>query len=269
MKNPKISVVISVRNQEKYLIKAVQSILNQSYTNFELLIVDDASKDNSGNILKSIKDPRVKIITNSKHIGLTKSLNLAINKSTGEYIARMDADDISYPERLKTEMAFLEKHPEIALVGSWVELINEAGKRLSLKRLPCTSLEIKNKLIKANQFYHPTLLIRKEVLLKYGLYDEKFEYSQDYELILRIASHCQVANIPESLLMYRVNSKGAISYEKVKQQAYFALLARLKALKDYRYPITDIKHLIRPIISFLTPKPILMLIYKQLYFKNE
>lgn len=261
---PKISVILSVGSQKKYLKDAVQSILNQTFKDFEFIIINDASKN-----LEIPKDSRIKIITNTRHLGLTRSLNIGLKKAKGEFIARMDADDISKPERLKTETEFLEQNPDVALVGSWVDLINEKGSFLHTKKLPIDYENIKNNLIKANQFYHPTLLIRKNILDKVGFYDEKYEFSQDYELVLRIASKYQVANIPESLLEYRVNTKSAISHGYVKEQAKFALMARIKALKDYNYPKWQIIYLIKPLISFLTPKPLILFIYKRFFFKHE
>lgn len=261
---PKVSVVLSVGNQEKYLKDAVQSILNQTFKNFEFIIINDSSKN-----LEIPKDPRIKIITNVRHLGLTKSLNIGLKIAKGEYIARMDADDISKPQRLASQLKFMQHHQTIAIIGSWVDLIDEKGNFLRTKKFPTSYKNIKNNLIKANQFCHPALLTRKNILDKVGFYDEKYHYSQDYELVLRIASKYPVANIPESLLLYRVNTKGAISYESVKEQAKFALQARIKALRDYGYPKWQFIYLIKPLISFLTPKPLIILIYKLFYFKHE
>lgn len=260
---PKISVILSVKNQD-HLTEAVKSILNQTYTNFEFIIVNDEQKN-----LIIPKDPRIIIINNHKNLGLTKSLNIGLKKAKGEYIARMDADDISKPQRLKTELDFLEKNPEVALVGSWVNLIDGNGSFLRTKKLPTDYETIKNNLIKANQFYHPTLMIRKKVFDEMGIYDEKYIYSQDYELILRVASKYPVENIPKPLLDYRVNSKGSISYDQVKKQACYALLCRIKAILNYGYPKLQLIYIIKPLISFLTPKPIILLIYKIYFFKHE
>lgn len=259
----KISVILSVRNQ-KYLTDAVKSILNQTYRNFEFIIVND------GPISLIIpKDPRILIINNHKNLGLTKSLNKGLKKAKGEYIARIDADDISYPNRFEEQISYLEKNPNIALVGSWVNLINDNNKLIKLKKLPTSYHQIKSNLIKANQFYHPTLMIRKNVLDKLGFYDEKFVYSQDYELVLRIASKYPVSNISKPLLDYRVNSKHSISYDRVKKQAYYALLCRIKAILNYGYPKLQLIYIIKPLISFLTPKPILLFIYRNFFFKHE
>lgn len=260
---PKISVILSVKNQE-YLHDAVKSILNQTYQNFELIIINDST-----NKLILPRSKKIILINNRKNLGLTKSLNIGLKIAHGEYIARMDADDISKPQRLASQLQFMQNHPTIALVGSWVDLIDAKNLKLNTKKLNTSYKEIKNNLIKANQFYHPTLLIRKNILDKVGIYDEKYQYSQDYELALRIASKYPVANIPESLLLYRVNTKGTISFTNLKKQAYFALLARIKALRQYNYPRWQIIYIIKPLISLITPKPLLLLIYKLYYFKHE
>lgn len=260
---PKISVILSVKKRE-HLQDAVKSILKQTYRNFELIIINDSSKK-----IIVPSDARIKIVNNKTNLGLTKSLNIGIKRSRGEFIARMDADDISKPERLKTQLGFLEKNPKIALIGSWVDFIDEKGSFLRIKKLPTDFKTIKNNLIKANQFYHPTLFIRKKILDIVGYYDEKFTYSQDYELVLRIASKYPVKNLPESLIFYRVNAPKAISYNFLKDQAKYALRARLKALKSYNYPKWQIIHLVKPLISFLTPKPLLIFIYNKLYFNHE
>ena len=125
MKNPKVAVLMSVYNGEKYLREAINSILSQTFNDFEFLIINDGSTDGTADILKSYTDSRIKIINNEKNIGLTKSLNKGLKIAKGEYIARQDADDISMPERLKEEVAFLEIHKDYAVVGTFVKILNE------------------------------------------------------------------------------------------------------------------------------------------------
>ena len=124
---PKINVIMSVYNGEKYLKQAIESILKQTYTNFRFIIVDDGSNDSSFDIIKSFTDERIVIIRNDRTQGLTRSLNKALRTANGEYIARQDADDISLSNRLKSQIDFLEKHPEVELLGTGVYLINEKG----------------------------------------------------------------------------------------------------------------------------------------------
>jgi glycosyltransferase involved in cell wall biosynthesis len=125
---PKVSVVMSVYNGEKYLCEAIDSILNQTFENFEFLIVNDGSTDRTLEILQSYRDPRIKVINNERNIGLTASLNKGLKIAKGEYVARMDADDVSFPHRLEQQKAFLDRNPRVAMVGSWAEVIDESGK---------------------------------------------------------------------------------------------------------------------------------------------
>jgi len=128
MKNPEVTVLMSVYNGEKYLREAIDSILNQTFTDFEFLIVNDGSTDRTAEILRSYDDPRIIIINNEKNIGLTKSLNIGLRMAKGEYIARMDADDVSMPERLQKQIELLNQKKNTGLVGTYYTIINEKGK---------------------------------------------------------------------------------------------------------------------------------------------
>ena len=143
IKKPEISVIMSVYNGMPYLQEAVKSILNQTYKDFEFIIVDDASTDDSLKYLKGINDKRIKILSNEKNLGLAVSLNKALNAARGEYIARMDADDISKPERLHIQLNFMELNPQIDICGSFVSVIDENGKLVGSIKKPTTDDKIK------------------------------------------------------------------------------------------------------------------------------
>lgn len=250
---PKISVIMSFYNDEKYISQAVVSILQQTFSDFEFIIVNDGSKDSSEKIVKNFGDSRIKIIKNRENLGLTKSLNIALNQARGEYIARMDADDIAQATRLEKQVKFLDENPGIALVGCWVEFIDSEGKSTGIKKFPTSDSEIRKVLLSYLPFRHPTLMIRKKVLDEVGFYDESFLYAQDYELILRISTKFQLANLPKVLLKYRNWPEGSISYSKQKQQEFFALKARFKAIKAGWFPFWQAIRLVKPAISFLIP----------------
>ncbi|MFX1385398.1 MAG: glycosyltransferase [Promethearchaeota archaeon] len=206
---------MSIYNGEKYIDKAINSILNQSYADFELIIIDDDSNDNSLEISKSYakKDKRIKIIKNKKNIGLTKSLNKAINISRGEFIARQDVDDISLPNRLEKQLKFLENHPDFVFCGSDVTVKQNQYK--SSKYLDFN--KIKENLIINNCFTHSTILIRKKYLSEYGLYDEKYLYGQDYELWCRLIYryNLKARNLSEKLVIMDIpNSR--LSQKNIK-----------------------------------------------------
>jgi len=218
---PKVSVVMSVYNGEIYLQEAVDSILNQTFENFEFLIVDDGSTDRTLNILQSYKDPRIKVINNKKNIGLTASLNKGLKIAKWEYIARMDADDVSFPHRLEQQKAFLDRNPQVAVVGSWVEVIDESGKTQKTWRTLTRSHLLRWRLLFKNTFAHPAVMFRKGAVLQMGGYDEYFKCAQDYELWSRLSSNWEVTNIPEVLLKWR-RRENSISAVRQKDQKEIA-----------------------------------------------
>jgi len=180
----KISVIMAVFNGEKNIAAAIESILNQTYKDFEFIIVDDGSNDRSYEIIKNYadKDDRIKIIRNNSNTGLTKSLNKAITQAKGEFIARQDDDDISLPSRLELQVNFLEQNPEYSFCGC-NGIIKQNGVEL-LEYFDYN--EIKQNLITKNCFAHPSIVIRKTMFEKFGNYDEKYLYGQDYELWCRL-----------------------------------------------------------------------------------
>lgn len=207
MKMPKISVVMAVYNGMPYVKEAVGSILNQSYKNFEFIIVNDASTDETLKYLKSLNDKRIKIINNPKNLGLAASLNKALAITKGKYIARMDADDISLSNRLETQLMYLEGHPQIALCGSWAELIDEKGFKVGLKRYPQQPEKIKFILLYYPCIIHPTFFARSEFYAELKGYDPKFDFAEDYELLMRARNKFKMANINKTLLKWRLWDK--------------------------------------------------------------
>ena len=224
---PKISVVMSVYNGDKYLEKAIQSILHQSFQDFEFIIIDDASTDSTTDILARFTDPRFKIMRNHRNIGLTRSLNIGMREAQGEYIARMDADDISLPHRLETQYEFLRNNPEYALVGSSYYSIDENGRTVSLVPVLTSDQEIRAGLQKQNWFGHGTVMMRNNTFVECGGYDEEFIYAQDYDLWLRMTEKFKVSNIEEPLYCWRITSD-CISKKKINEQQKYARLAIFK-----------------------------------------
>ena len=226
--SPKVSVIMSVYNGEKYLKEAIESILNQSFKDFEFIVVDDGSTDKTPEILENYakQDQRIKIITNSENIGLTKSLNKGIKVSKGEYIARMDDDDIAMPERIKKQIEFLEKNPNFGVVGCNVIIINETGNFVKNVVLPNNLMQV---LKKRNYLAHGSLVFQKAIIEQLGNYDEQMLYAQDYEMILRISKTFEVGFISEFLYKLRVH-KNTIFYKKFFSQMYYTALAKNKVL---------------------------------------
>lgn len=198
---PVVSVLMPAYNAEQYISEAVESILNQTYRDFEFIVVDDCSTDNTVKIVQSFKDPRIKIIENKTNIGVAKSLNKGLEYCTGDYIARMDADDISMSNRLERQISYLEKNPDIAVVGCNIEIFGmEKGSR-------CFSNspdQLKIDLIFNNCFAHPTIMARKECLCQFG-YNPEYSKMEDYDLWVRLSRQNKLSCIPETLLKYRMH----------------------------------------------------------------
>lgn len=225
MKNPKISVIMSVYNSEKFLPEAIESILYQSFKDFEFIIINDASEDNSFNIIKNYakEDRRIKVISNKENIGLTKSLNLGIEKAKGKYIARMDSDDISLPQRLEIQYNYLRKHPNIELLGSGILMIDSNGNKLIKVPGIKNKTKLYSRLEKKNCINHPVIIFQNNG----HKYREKFVYSQDYDLYLRLLTEDRdITCLSESLLKYRVNPE-AISFSKRSKQTLFSKKANM------------------------------------------
>lgn len=245
-----VTVIMSVHNGARYLREAISSILNQTLKEFEFIIVDDASTDESESIIHSFTDPRIKILKNEQNIGLTKSLNIALQKSTGTYIARMDADDIALPERLTVQKNFLDTHPDIVCVGSALRIIDEHGVEQGSKTVFSDPALLGFHMKMKNQIAHPTVLFRKDAILSVHGYDETFTYAQDYDLWSRLLEMgFQFSNIEMPLLLYRIHTN-SITQGKTKDAAYAHAVRIMKRYFDerfirayHRHEITNLKDL--------------------------
>lgn len=202
----KISVVMPVYNQkESYLREAIESILNQTYTDFEFIIVNDGSTNNAEEIILSYKDDRI-VYIKQENQGVAKALNKGLDNAQGEYIARMDSDDISLPHRLAKQVEYLEKHPEVSILGSWYESFPE--NKIIKIRENIRFLDV----LSGGCLCHPSVMMRKKDLAKYNLiYNPDFS-SEDYELWSRAVKYLNIKNIPEVLIKYR-NHENNISHK--------------------------------------------------------
>jgi len=223
MKLPKVSVVMSVYNDESYVAEAVNSILDQTFSDFEFIIINDGSTDKTPQIIRSFDDPRIRVI-DQPNSGLTVSLNRGIRLAKGEYIARMDADDLSEPERLEKQVEALDRNPGIAVVGCWYKVIDENGSLLGYKRLPDDVNQLAKLLKRDNPICHGSVMMRKEAIQAVGLYNENLRYAQDYELWLRMLYQGYgFYVIPDFLYSYRISPN---SVAKLYVQEKYAALIR-------------------------------------------
>ena len=206
--NPLISVIFPVYNAEKFIKESIESILNQTYKNFEFIIINDGSKDNSAEIIKSYKDQRIRYYE-QKNQGLAKTLNVGLSYAKGKYIARQDNDDISFPNRFEKQISYLEQNQQIAVLGSWAKIIDENGIFTNRFHHHSTSpLNLKFELVFDNPFVHSSIMARKDIIEKTGMYHLDNDYFEDYNLWSRISYHYQIANINEELLLYREVNTG-------------------------------------------------------------
>ncbi|MBA4241553.1 MAG: hypothetical protein C0448_12570 [Sphingobacteriaceae bacterium] len=205
--NPLISVLMPVYNGQQYLAEAIESILNQTYKHFELLLLDDGSSDNSEQIIKGFKDARIVYVKNETNKGLIFTLNRGIGLTKGTYIARMDADDVSVASRFEKQILEFEKDEKLVVCGSFIKTFGNGAEEY-ISHIPVTNAQIMSSIFFACPFAHPSVMIKKESLLQLNeFYREDYKHSEDYDLWSRLVFVGNSKNIPEFLLNYRVHDK--------------------------------------------------------------
>jgi glycosyltransferase involved in cell wall biosynthesis len=224
---PRVSVVMSVFNGEKFLAEAIESMLCQTYQDFELLIVDDASTDGTAAILAGYSDARLRVITNGTNLGLTPSLSRALGEARGEFIARQDADDVSLPERLAIQVEWLDRHPEVAVLGSELEIVDAEGKSRGRFGVATDHAEIVWRMFYGRVLAHPSVMFRADPVKAAGGYDTDVAVAQDLDLWTRLVGKARFANLQRPLVRYRTHP-GAVSVRKGEAQQHSVLAARTR-----------------------------------------
>jgi len=199
----KVTVLMPVYNAEKYVREAVNSILNQTFSDFEFLIIDDGSTDRSWDILNSYSDTRIRLIQNPTNLKLIATLNLGLKLATGEYIARMDADDISMPERLAKQVEFLKIHLEVGVLGTAIKIVDQWKNPIGTLQFPDESNMARWWLHFACPVAHPTVMMRRSVVERAGGYNPELIHAEDYDLWRKLATITHIANLKDVLLHYR------------------------------------------------------------------
>lgn len=249
---PLVTVLMAVYNGEAYLKEAVESILNQTFTNFEFLIIDDASTDNSRQLLDGYRDFRMRVLSNSHNLRLARSLNRGIEMARGKYIARMDADDISLPHRLERQVAFMESHPDIGVSGSWLECF---GALSQVWDYPVEPGIILSNLLFQNQLGHPTVIMRRQLMISKGLfYNPDYREAEDYDLWTRCGEHFPLGNLAEVLLFYRWHERQA-SQANLNEQRHFHALVGQRQLQRLGLQPSAAEMELHLMISFLEFEP--------------
>lgn len=231
MSEPAVSVAMSVYNCERFLAPAIESVLAQSFTDFEFLILNDGSSDGSAAIIDSYaaQDSRIRPIHRANK-GLIVSLNQLLAEARAPLIARMDGDDISKPERFAQQIAFLNEHPDHGVLGTWTEDMDEDGNPYHMTGAdhPTTDAEFQAIVAERSPLCHPSVMMRRDLALAAGGYHAAFKHCEDYDLWLRLASRTKICSIPERLVRYR-HSPGQVSTKYVVEQQYGVAVSRLAA----------------------------------------
>lgn len=232
--------MMPVYNAGEYLSAAINSILYQSYRNIEFIIVDDASSDSSYQIAKyyAARDKRIKLLRNKKNMGISITAKRAMDHATGEYIARMDADDIALPQRLTKQITYLSRHPKTVAVGGQCLLIDKEGVVVGQKTFPTKYEDIYKYIFQFVPLQQPTLMIaRKRLPANFQFYRDGMNTAEEIELIFKLFMYGKVENLPDTLLMYRVH-EGNTSFKNIKKTFFLTMISRVQAVLDYGYKPT-------------------------------
>lgn len=224
----KISVLMPVYNGEKYLKQTIESVLGQSYSDFEFIIVDDGSTDSSVQIVRGFGDSRIRLIQ-ANHGGIVGALNRGMEEAAGEYLARIDADDVCLPHRLETQLKYMESNDDVVVCGTWASTIDENGNVTgALEYPPVEDQEIRNYMILHNPFIHPSVMFRRKAVVEAGAY-KNFKHTEDYELWTRALCRGKGHNIPERLIQYRIHSSQVTRTSNLKMKLV-GIIVRILAL---------------------------------------
>ena len=202
---PCVSVITIVYNGARFLQAAIDSILGQTFTDFEYVIVDDGSTDETPAILSQYADPRIVLVRHAANKGVITSRNDALAVAKGDYIANLDADDVAYPQRLEKQVAFLRAHPQVGLVGSWVEQISQEGTPCGQLHPPTDHRSIVDACVGENPFTHSSIMFERQAALALGGYPVAYEWGEDFALCMEISRVRQVANLDEVLVQLRLH----------------------------------------------------------------
>lgn len=249
---PIVSVVMPVFNAEPYVHKAIESISNQTLKNFEFIIVNDASKDKTAHVIHSYakKDKRIRLINNGRNLKIAHSLNIGVSAARTDIIARIDADDISHPERLEIQYDFLMRHPKVAIVGANISITDNNGKEIWKREYPAQSEDIKKIMLRYSPFAHPVVMFRKKVFEEFCGYDPNMIPCEDLDLWFKIGAKYDLATIPKTLLKYSLSAKSGSHYD-LRTTELLGFKIKINAIKKLGFrPSTY--DLIYNLLQFLT-----------------
>ena len=236
-KTPQISIIMPVYNAGEFLVESLDSILDQTFKDWELICVDDGSVDNSSQILQrySLKDKRIRVYHLKDNVGVSRTANFALSKANGKFLARMDADDIMLPKRLEKQVNFLIKNPEVVIVGGQCLIINESGKVTGHKIFPTTHEDIYKMLFQQMPIQQPTFMVNLSLLpKKFHWYKADQNTAEEVDLLFRLCKYGLYANLPEFVLKYRIHTNN-LSLKRPKKTFLVTYKTRKKAVSEYGY----------------------------------
>ncbi|OQB06151.1 MAG: putative glycosyltransferase EpsE [bacterium ADurb.Bin212] len=253
-KTPKVSVLMPAYNAESYIGVAIESILSQTFRDLELIVIDDSSTDSTIEIVSEFakNDDRLCIIRNSKNLKISRSLNKGLNIAKGRYVARMDADDWSYSDRIEKQYHFLEKNPKVGIVGGVMRVCDKNLKVIGTRFYEKSDRSIRKKMFRYNPFCHPAIMVRKSIFDQVGGYNVYLADAEDYDLYFRIGNISKFANLDCPIIKYRMNNS-SISSIRSRNQERLTIFIRFKAWVEYGYPMkfSDIFYTLAQLLSML------------------
>ena len=251
---PIVTVLMAVYNGETYLASAIDSVCEQTFTDWELVVIDDGSTDQTPAILAAHakSEDRLKII-HQKNQGQTAALNNGLAISKGDYVARLDADDTMHSERLEKQVLFMNNHPEVALLGSALNFIDENGAVFHTKSVPCEHEAIQKIAHRLNPFVHSSVIFRRDIVNQLGGYNPKYGPAQDYELWMRLLTFARAANLPYPLVNIRYHANQMSSTSR-RRQIRETIQIKCKAAFRNRFNFMDYIHLCKSVVQYILPE---------------
>jgi glycosyltransferase involved in cell wall biosynthesis len=251
---PKVTVLLPVYNEEKRVASAIRSILTQTFTDFEFLIINDGSQDETEAVIRSFSDSRIRLINNQQNLGLVRSLNFGIQSARGIYLARIDADDLSLPTRLEKQVSFLDRNPEVAVLGTAAYHNDEIRNERYIRVPPFDDHEIKREMVKYVPLEHSSIMTRTAVLREMGGYDENCDDIEDLELWIRVGKKYKLANLAQPLIIRNIRSDSFwwSNYNVVARQLKFSKVAKA-AIPSFDLPKWNYFYILTKVLYGVVP----------------
>ena len=237
--HPLVSILIPSYNSGEYIESTLESISNQTYTNLEILVMDDCSTDRTMEIAQRIQedDKRIRIIRNERNLGITGNMNKGISLCNGKYVAILDGDDWAYPYRIEKQVEAMESNKKVVLCSGYMDICDEDLNIQNRRKYPLTDKEIRRAIVRYDPISHPSSMWRRDALLKTNLYSENFPICRDYDLIVRISEFGEYINVPESLIKYRVRESSETG-KRIRQTQMYSFYIQMKAVFEYKFRFT-------------------------------